>query len=319
MKNTNNMISAIVITGLALSASLVELRADPLVYATADVGSKLVRIDVGARTVTEIGNTGVPFALAIAISPQGQAFTVTDSYPAFPGTPCLARVDLASGVATLIGPVLGGEEFMGMGFAANGKLYGVNAMSDTPDEGSLYRFNVATGEATKLGVTGGCGFIMDLAWYDGTMYGVDPTSLYRINLTTGEAFKIATITGNANPNAIMGLAIDEDGNFYVSEIVPNSPLYAVNPDTGVATRIWDTGMNFIHGLEIMPAHDARDRRNATVSWTKWVTSRNPSARPDGNLRNARRLFRRRYRRRHGRRGGFQSQDAFARWRCVVRG
>ena len=144
---------------------------------------------------------------------------------------------------------------MGIGFSPDGTLYGVNAFSGTPDAGSLYRFNVATGEATKVGVTGGCLEIMDLAWGpNGTMYGAAWDSLYRINPHTGKAKLVTKITG-LSADAVMGLAIDDDGNFYVSEIVPNSPLFRVDPRTGATTQILlDTQVDYIHGLDIMPAH-----------------------------------------------------------------
>ncbi len=223
--------------------------ADPILYATAGAGGSLVKIDVGAHTVTEVGKTGVPFALGIAINAQGQAFTVTDSHPAFPGTPRLARVDLATGVVTPFGSVLGEDEFMGLGFAPDGTLYGVNASSGTPDAGSLYRFNPDTGEATKVGVTGGCFDIMDLAWTpDGTMYGAVNDSLYRVDPATGQATLVTKLQGVAQ---VMGLAIDDLGVFYVSEIVPNAPLVRVDPVTGAITKILDTGVDLIHGLEFV--------------------------------------------------------------------
>ena len=245
--------------------------ADPIIYATAGAGSSLVKIDVGARTVTEVGKTGVPFALGIAINAQGQAFTVTDSHPAFPGTPRLARVDLVTGAAMPFGPVLGEEEFMGLGFAPDGTLYGVNATSGTPDAGSLYRFNPDTGEATKVGVTGGCLEIMDLAWHpDGTMYGAVNDSLYRVNPATGQATLVTKLQGLS---AVMGLAIDEYGSFYVSEIVTNAPLVRVDPVTGATTKILDTGVDLIHGLDLAPVPQlaaALVGGQIVLSWPVWA-------------------------------------------------
>lgn len=244
---------------------------EPILYATAGAGGALVRIDVGARKVTEVGKTGVPFALAIAINAQGQAFSVTDSHPAYPGSPRLARVDLTTGVATPFGPVLGGEEFMGLGFAPDGTLYGVNAMSGTPDAGSLYKFNPTTGEATKVGVTGGCFEIMDLAWHpDGRMFGAVNDSLYRVNPTTGQATLVTKLQG---VSAVMGLVIDSRGNFYVSEIVTNSPLLRADPVTGATTKLFDTGVDFIHGLDLAPVPrlaTAQTGNQLALSWPAWT-------------------------------------------------
>jgi sugar lactone lactonase YvrE len=68
--------------------------------------------------------------------------------------------------------------------------------SGTPDAGSLYRFDPATGASTKMGVTGGFFDIMDLAWHpDGTMYGAVNDSLYRIEATTGQATLVTKLHG----------------------------------------------------------------------------------------------------------------------------
>jgi sugar lactone lactonase YvrE len=183
----------------------------------------LVRIDVGAGTVSKVGDLGEPYALAIALSPAGRLFTVTHSMPGVPGTPQLASVNRAQGTSKPFGPNLGAEIFMGLGFSPDGVLYGVNSMSFTPDTGSLYQFNPATGQATKVGVTGGCFEIMDIAFHpDGTMYGAAWDSIYRIDRNTGQATLVKKFD---NLTAIMGLAIDDEGNFYVSEIVADAPLW----------------------------------------------------------------------------------------------
>ena len=237
---------------IALLASTAVVDAQPFLYAaTQGGGSKLVRIDVGAGTVTNIGNFGVPAADAIAISPQGKLYTVTQGWPTNGVNPQLASVDLATGVATPFGVNLNPEIFMGIGFSPEGTLYGVNADSGTPNQNSLYQFDLTTGAATKVGVTGGCGDIMDLAWHpDGTMYGAAWDSLYRINPQTGQASLVTKLQGLTS---VMGLAIDDHGNFYVSEIVTNAPLWRVDPVTGAATAVAGVSLSSPHGLEFIPA------------------------------------------------------------------
>jgi hypothetical protein len=235
---------------IALLASTAVLDAEPILYSTTGGGSTLVRIDVGAGTVTTIGDFGVPGAFAIASSPRGRLYTVTQGYPAGGVNPQLARVNRATGLAKPFGVSLNPESFMGIGFSPEGKLYGVNADSGTPNQNSLYRFDLKTGKAKKVGVTGGCGDIMDLAWHpDGTLYGVAWDSLYRINLHTGQAGLVTKLQGLS---AVMGLAIDDDGNFYVTEIVPNSPLWRVDPVTGAATAVAGVNLSYPHGLEFVP-------------------------------------------------------------------
>jgi len=245
---------------IALLASTAVLDAQPILYSTTGGGSTLVRIDVGAGTVTTIGAFGVPGAFAIAISPRGKLYTVTQGFPAGGVNPQLARVAPVTGLATPFGVNLNPENFMGIGFSRNGKLYGVNAGSGTPNQNSLYRFNLKTGKAKKVGVTGGCGDIMDLAWHpDGTMYGAAWDSLYRINRHTGQADLVTTLQGLT---MVMGLAIDDDGNFYVTEIVDNSPLWRVDPVTGAKTAVAGVSLSFPHGLEFIPTDADDDDKDA---------------------------------------------------------
>ncbi len=87
---------------------------------------------------------------------------------------------------------------------------------------------------------------MDLAWApDGTMYGAVNDALYRVDPATGQATLVTKLQGASR---VMGLAIDHFGNFYVSEIVANAPLFRVNPATGATTKLFDTGVDYIHGL-----------------------------------------------------------------------
>jgi len=245
---------------IALVASTAVLNAEPILYSTTGGGSTLVRIDVGAGTVTTIGDFGVPGAFAIATNPRGKLYTVTQGFPPGGVNPQLARVNRATGRAKPFGVSLNPENFMGIGFSPEGTLYGVNADSGTPNQNSLYRFDVKTGKARKVGVTGGCGDIMDLAWHpDGTLYGVAWDSLYRINRHTGQAELVTTFQGLT---MVMGLAIDDDGIFYVTEIVPNSPLWRVNPVTGAATAVAGVSLSYPHGLEFSPTDADDDDQDA---------------------------------------------------------
>ncbi|MDL2718196.1 MAG: hypothetical protein PT977_10600, partial [Acidobacteriota bacterium] len=186
------------LVSVALLASTATLNAEPILYSTTNGGTTLVRIDVGAGTVTTVGDFGVQGAFAIAISRKGKFYTVTQGYPAGGPHPQLARVDPVTGLATPFGVNLKPENFMGIGFSPQGKLYGVNADSGTPSQNSLYRFDLKTGKAKKVGVTGGCGDIMDVAWHpNGTMYGAAWDSLYRINRHTGKAELVTKFQGLA--------------------------------------------------------------------------------------------------------------------------
>ena len=284
MKNMQQLTAAALI--LTLGAANADLSAEPFLYVSDGLGSQLVKVDVGAGTATVIGAFGEPMCSAIAVSPQGDLYTFAQGWP--PGTPepRLASVNLATGDATPFGVNLYPEIFMGIGFTPDGQLLGVNAASGTPDEGSLYRFDPATGAATKVNVTGSCGLIMDLAVHpDGTLYGADPTSLYRINRHTGEATLVVTTA----LDRIMGLAIDDDGNFYVSEIEPATPLLRLDPVNGATTPVPGVTLNWPHGLEFIPTPRTRPVTLAfaksPVTEAHWVgtVDTDGDGSPDGDL------------------------------------
>lgn len=87
------------------------------------------------------------------------------------------------------------------------------------------------------------------------MYGAAWDSLYRINLHTGQAELVTTFQGLS---CVMGLAIDDDGNFYVTEVCgDNQPLWRVDPVTGAVTAVAGLSLSFPHGLEFIPT-DADD-------------------------------------------------------------
>jgi uncharacterized repeat protein (TIGR03803 family) len=284
MKNRQHLTPAAVI--LALGAATAALRAEPFLYAATGFGSQLVKVDVGAGTVTNIGPFNQPGCFAIALHPQGDLYTVTQGFPPGQPNPQLAWVDVTTGAATPLGVNLRPEIFMGIGFTPDGTLYGVSAASGTPDAGSLYRFDPATGAATKVKVTGSCGMIMDLAVHpDGTLYGADSWSLYRINPHTGEVTLVVTTAHTR----IMGLAIDDDGNFYVSEIKPATPLLRLDPVTGATTPVPGVTLNGPHGLEFIPTPRTRPVSLAfaksPVTAAHWVgtVDTDGDGSPDGDL------------------------------------
>ncbi|HEX3053713.1 MAG TPA: hypothetical protein VHP83_23850 [Aggregatilineaceae bacterium] len=247
MKNTHHF--AKVALALSLWISAAALHAEPFLYVSASAGSRLLKVDLGAGVVTDLGPFNQPGCFAVAINPQGGIYTATQGSPAGSPHPQLARVDATTGGAAPFGVNLSPEIFMGIGFTPDGELYGVNATSGTPDDGSLFQFDPATGTAAKVKVTGSCGRIMDLAVHpDGTLYGVDDWSLFRINPNTGEATLVVTTAHTR----IMGLAIDDDGNFYVSEIKPTTPLLKLDPVTGATTSVPGVILDRPHGLEFIP-------------------------------------------------------------------
>lgn len=98
---------------------------------------------------------------------------------------------------------------------------------------------------------------MDLSFDpSGNLYSTVANNLYRLNLSTGASTLVATITGvtsGGKDGGVMGIMHDTDGTLYATEYIAASPLYEINPTTGVATVIGNTGFDFPHGGDIYSA------------------------------------------------------------------
>jgi hypothetical protein len=93
---------------------------------------------------------------------------------------------------------------------------------------------------------------MSFAWdSEGNLYGASMMSLYRIHRyrATNAATKVVDFVGSSK---VMGIAIDEDGNFYAADFVGPLPavskIYGVNIETGFLTPLFSTGVAFVHNI-----------------------------------------------------------------------
>ena len=223
-----------------------------LLYATAEAGSKFVAFSLEAKRARVIGGIRFPVSLEVAFCPPGGVpYTITNT---FDPTAQLATLNLGTGAATLVGSPLGQTlSIMGMTCSPDGTLYAVGQLdSADPAFNSLYTVDRETGLASRIGSTGVVsqddfgGFLMALAFApDGTLYGANVSTLFSIDPSTGQATKVVDFVG---VTSVMGLAIDNSGNFYVSDWVGVSSIYALNVATGVATPILNTGLPFVHNI-----------------------------------------------------------------------
>jgi hypothetical protein len=244
---------------LSLSLALTPARSAQkphLLYATAELPNRvLIAINLEARRVRVIGDIGIPADTSLAFCPPGgRPYTITNI---FDPTTQLATLNLGTGAATLVGSPLGQVlSIMGMTCSRDGTLYAVGQYDESdPNFNSLYTVNRETGLASRigsLGVSGGSAlndFVMSLAFApDGTLYGANGSTLFRIDPSTGHATKVVDFVG---VTSVMGLAIDNDGNFYAANWValpPGGSIYALNVTTGVATPILNTGLAFVHNI-----------------------------------------------------------------------
>jgi hypothetical protein len=239
-------------------------RGNSTLFATGRMGTVLLAIDVQKGTTTVVGPTGQPGSIALAITPDGKAaYTIAKAVAGFPpgvtgADAQLAKIDLATGVATLVGGPMGGNlSVMGMTFAPNGVLYAAGDFNpSSPTFNSLYTIDLTTGAATRIGSFGvglmRSDFIMSFAWdSEGNLYGASMMSLYRIHRhrATNAATKLVDFVGSSK---VMGIAIDEDGNFYAADFVGPLPavskIYGVNIETGFLTPLFSTGVAFVHNI-----------------------------------------------------------------------
>lgn len=160
----------------------------------------------------------------------------------------LYQIDMATGVATAIGPV-GFTDVEGLAFDCAGALYGVDDITD-----QLISINLATGAGTAIGPLGigGVGVENDFglafdfagnAWLstDVLVPAMPPVpavlgNFYSVNPATGAA----TLVG-AQGRPVTGLAVSAGGVIYGLGGDQTNVLVTINPATGAATVVGPLG------------------------------------------------------------------------------
>ena len=223
--------------------------------------------------MTKIGDFGAPAADAIAMSPQGKLYTVTQGWPTNGVNPQLASVDLATGLATPFGVNLNPRFSWGSASPRRHALRSECGQRILEPEQPLpvrsdHRRGHEDGASRAAAATSWTWLGIPTARCMGPL----GDSLYRINRNTGQAELVTKLQGLT---AVMGLAIDDHGNFYASEIVDHAPLWRVNPVTGAATAVAGVSLSFPHGLS-SSARPCRSR-SAPLKW-KCAGTANPTSR-----------------------------------------
>jgi hypothetical protein len=158
-------------------------------------------------------------------------------------------IDLTTGSYTNIGTLNlpSGDNIFGMGFGADGKLYGLDGSLPTSN---LYRIDTTNANTTLIGGINQSA-IDATADASGKMYALSQdanASFYTLNPPS-------TMTNVVGPSGIMGtglMAVNAAGTQIFAgalDATSNSTdLYSINPTTGAATLIGDTGFLVINGL-----------------------------------------------------------------------
>lgn len=227
--------------------------------------SQLATVDLETKTLNVIGNTEFTDSAALAICPaEGEdrqtavAYTITNIFEE-PSPSHLATLDLSTAAETQIGSIAPGQDMMALECSRFGILYAVGGpdpRNQLSEYNTLYVINRGTGQLRRIGFTG----VNDLTGNDmfmalrfapgGQLYGANVYSLYRINRFTGHAEKVVDFSDNVKGN-VMGLAIDDDGNFYIAAYLSDPtvpPVYSLNRHTGEATPILNSGYTFVHSI-----------------------------------------------------------------------
>jgi len=251
-RQTNSSSLLAIIPVILFGAAAVGCRRAPdSLYASAEMGTKVIRIDVqdASRITTRlIGQTGTVGCISMALSPAGSLYSMCGPGAGSPGQQQLATIDIETGHANLFGTVVNGLTVMAMKYAPDGTLYAVGDSNlSSPTFNSLYTVD-ATGAFTRIGSTSAPAFFMDFAFdREGTMYGATSLALYTIDRKTAASTKVVDFVGGSS---IMGLAFGlEDKKLYASDFkTPISDLYTVDTKTGILTPVGALGYANSHNL-----------------------------------------------------------------------
>jgi hypothetical protein len=219
------------------------------IYTTHDNnGRSIGTINASTGSGTDIGATGES-SYALARDLDGTLYT---TYADGSGNAQLAIVSPTTGaIVSTIGDL--GVPLIALEIDGTGQMWGVGYENQSVNDTFLYRINKETAAITPVGDTG-VSFTMDLSFDpSGNLYSTVANNLYQLNLSTGASTLVATITGvpsGGKDEGVMGIMHDTDGTLYATEYVVASPLYEINPITGVATVIGNTGFDFPHGGDI---------------------------------------------------------------------
>lgn len=200
----------------------------------------------------------------------------------------IIRINTATGVATTIGPSLGGGDTFAGAFTADGTFWTINGGYNNA---ILAEVNLSTGATTNVGGPTGLSGTMALAGsgsslysgsWDGRFWGVNTTTgafsfignmgftnvmdmatrtdgsiiatngvnVWSINAATGASTNMFNLSLGGTP---MGLAFNSVNDLFLTTYEPISKLYLVNQTTGGTTLVGALGVSYAHGGDILHA------------------------------------------------------------------
>lgn len=176
-----------------------DIAGDGILYALDNANRNLVRID-NMGMVTDIGPVvNIPAAATLSGLSWNSA-NATMYATSIPTTgPELYKINLTTGLATLVGPMTGMVSPIWLEIDNAGMAYSIDISTD-----NLYSVNLATGATTLIGALGvNCQFAQEADFnrdnnvlYMASYTGGGVGGIYTVNLTTGAA----TLVGDTTPN-----------------------------------------------------------------------------------------------------------------------
>ncbi len=234
------------------------------IYSTIQAGENLVTISSKDGHSNVLGSFDLeegPFMPEIAFDVDGVLYGLmnwlspTDA-PAPKSQ--LATIDYKTGKATPVG-IVNNINVGGMEIDAEGKIFtcgfhNPEFMTDPPlgffGDTNLYNVDKETGELTLIGDTE-IDLIMDLAFDSrGILWATTDNILYTIDPHTGKSNEITAITGIPAETEVMGIMFDENDTLYATLFIPDSSLYIINTQTGIASLVGPIGLDLPHSGDI---------------------------------------------------------------------
>jgi hypothetical protein len=207
------------VNGSNLRADFSAKAISPIFYVIDDA-NQLAVLNIEAKTVTLIGNTGV-FLNDIAFDENGTLFGTSGS--------ALYRIDPATAGATLVGS-MGIRDTTSLELGPDAYLYTAST--------GLYRVNPQTGVATMIGFGNGSyqssGDLVFLGkdLYLTSLYQEGNDALIKLDPSTGKA----TLVGPTGYNAVYGLSTNDNVTLYG---FTGAKVIKIDPTTGAGTLLWD--------------------------------------------------------------------------------
>lgn len=171
----------------------------------------------------------------------------------------LARVNVKTGKVKVLGSPID-LNLMGLEISHCGEVYAtgfslINALGGFYGDTNLYRVDRKDASLTLVGDTG-IERIMDLAFDpEGTLWATVGNKLYTLDMETGSPTEMATITGAGTE--IMGIGFTSSGELFGT--TPwSDEFYSIDPASGVATQVGNTGLVIVHGGDIPMVPDDDD-------------------------------------------------------------